>query len=138
MVVNLAVFIAYFIIITGMHADGRFDGDDAAQLVGRALLYLIGVQIGATILAHIIAAIIHAIATRSEEPDIIDERDRGIELRALRVSFIVFGVGFVVTLGAMAFTSTTMFFAFQYLVAAMTLGDLLGNFTRLRLYRRGF
>jgi hypothetical protein len=137
LVTNLAIFAAYFIIVLGMQADGRFDGEDATRLIGQAVLILIGAQIVATVIIQILATIFHAIATRGQEPDITDERDKLIELRALRVAFIVTGVGILGAMTAMALGST-VFVTFQIIIAAMTVGDFIGNATRLRLYRRGF
>ena len=137
LVTTLATCAVYFFIVLGMQADGRFDGEDATRLIAQAILILIGAQILATIIAQIVATIGHAIATRGEEPDITDERDKLIELRALRVSFIITGVGIVGALVAMA-TGSTVFATFQIIIASMTVGDLVGNVTRLRLYRRGF
>lgn len=137
MVTNLAIFAAYFIVVLGMNADGRFDGEDATKLIGQSVLILIGAQILATIVIQILATVFHAIATRGQERDIIDERDKLIELRALRVSFILTGVGILGAMTAMALGST-VFVTFMIIIAAMTVGDFIGNATRLRLYRRGF
>ena len=134
---NVLIFAAYLIIIIGMYQDGRFDGDDAARLVGQSILILIGAQIIGNIIVSIAVAIIHAIATREQEPDITDERDKLIELRALRLSFLLFGMTFVGGIAALAFGST-YFVAFQVLIAAGAISDVIGNLFRLRLYRRGF
>ncbi len=136
-VTNLAIFAAYFIIVLGMQADGRFDGEGATKLIGQSVLILIGAQIVATIIIQILATIFHAIVTRGEEPDITDERDKLIELRALRVSFILTGVGILGAMAAMAWGSS-VFVTFQIIIAAMTVADFIGNATRLRFYRRGF
>lgn len=136
-IATLAIFAAYQIIILGRYEDGRFDGEDGLRLIGQAILILIGVQVAGTIIAQIVATIIHAIVTRQEEPDFDDERDKLIELRALRVSFILVGVGIVGTMVAMA-TGTAVFWVFNLIIIAMIAGDIVGNVVRLRLYRRGF
>lgn len=138
MVTNTAIFIVYFLIIIGMHQDGRFDGDDAARLVGQSVLILIGAQIVGNIVVAIIVAIGRAIVTgKEEEPDITDERDKLIELRALRLTFFLFGAAFVGTVTALAL-GATLFTAFQMIIVALAASDFIGNALRLVLYRRGF
>lgn len=131
------VFAIYQIVVLGLEADGRFAGDDGTERIAQAILILIGVQIAATIVAQIVASIVHAVATGQEEPDITDERDKLIELRALRISFFIVGVGIVGTLAAMAL-GTEIFWVFNLIIIAMTVGDIVGNGIRLTLYRRGF
>ncbi len=134
---NLLVFAVYFVIVLRMYQDGRFDGEDGARLVGQSILILIGAQIVANIIVSIIVAIIHAISTREEEPDITDERDKLIELRALRLSFLLFGGTFAGAIASLALGST-YFFAFQVMIVAGAVSDVVGQAYRLRLYRRGF
>lgn len=134
---NLLIFAVYFVIILRMYQDGRFDGEDAARLVGQSVLILIGAQIVANIVVSIVVAIIHAIATREEEPDITDERDKLIELRALRLSFILFASSFAGAIASLAL-GASYFFAFQVMLVAGAVSDVIGNVFRLYLYRRGF
>lgn len=138
MVTNTIIFIAYFLIIIGMYQDGRFDGDDAARLVGQSVLILIGAQIVGNILVAILVAIGRAMVNgKDEEPDITDERDKLIELRALRLTFFLFGAAFVGTATALAL-GATLFTAFLMIIVALAGSDFIGNILRLVLYRRGF
>ena len=138
MVTNTIIFIAYFLIIIGMYQDGRFDGDDAARLVGQSVLILIGAQIVGNIVVAILVAIGRAMVTgKDEEPDITDERDKLIELRALRLTFFLFGAAFVGTATALAL-GATLFTAFLMIIVALAGSDFIGNILRLVLYRRGF
>ncbi len=134
---TIVVFTVFQINVIGKYDDGWFAGPDGGELIAQAILWLIGIQIGATILIQILATIAVAIATRQEERDIMDERDKLIELRALRFSFVIVGIGIVGSLIAMA-TGSELFWVFNAIIIAMTLGDLSGNALRLRLYRRGF
>lgn len=138
MIATIVIYVAYLIIVIGMEQDGRFDGEDAVKLIGQSILILIGAQIVGNIIAQILASIVHAVITREAEKELMDERDRLIEMRALRTSFVVFGIGFVAVVAAMAFASVTVFLAFQLVMGALTVADLIGNATRLRLRRRGF
>ena len=137
LVSNVLVFGVFFAIILGMYHDGRFDGEDAGRVIGQAILWLIGAQILAHIVGHILFAIGSAVATGEEEPDITDERDKLIELRALRISFYLFGAAFLGVVVAMAL-GTSFVVAFLSINSALAIADALGNIVRLRLYRRGF
>lgn len=134
MVTNAVIFVAFAIIIYGMYQDGRFDGEAASRLVGQSVLILIGVQIAGSIIANILVTIFHAIVTREEERDITDERDRIIELKGLRLSFLLFGVSFAAAIAALALGST-YFTAFMVMLVAGAVSDVAGNLWRLRLYR---
>lgn len=135
---NVLVFGIFFVIIINQYQDGRFDGEDAGRLIGQAVLWLIGAQIVAAIVGAIAAATITAIVTgRNPEPDVTDERDRLIELRALRISFYVFGAAFVGVIVAMSL-GTTLVVAFLAVILSLAIADALGNVARIWLYRRGF
>jgi len=137
-VTNTVIFIVFLIIIIGLYQDGRFDGDGAGRLVGQSVLILIGAQIVGNIVVAILTAISRAIITgEEEEPDITDERDKLIELRALRLTFILFGVAFVGTAVALSL-GAALFTAFLMIIIAFAVSDLVGNALRLVLYRRGF
>jgi hypothetical protein len=137
LVANLLVFAVFFVIVLGMYQDGRFDGEDASRLIGQAILWLIGAEIVANIAGSILLAIGHAIATGEEEPDVTDERDKLIELRALRISFYLFGAAFVGVAVAMALGASFVV-AFLAMMASLAIADAVGNLVRLWRYRRGF
>jgi MFS family permease len=138
LVSNVLIFGIFFAIILGQYQDGRFDGEDASRLIGQAVLWLIGAQIVAAIVGAILLAIITAVVTgRNPEPDVTDERDKLIELRALRVSFYLFGAAFVGVILAMAL-GTTFVVAFLAIIISLAVADAFGNVVRIWLYRRGF
>ena len=68
---------------------------------GGFFLVLILVSIIFEIILTIVFSILNTIATREAEPDITDERDKLIELKASRNSFYAFTIGFLVAMIAL-------------------------------------
>ena len=103
------------------------------------LLGIVGTII-ASIFTHIIAAIVHAIQTGEEDPkidDTEDERDKLIDLRGTRVTYIVSSLG--VALSMLAFVlGQPALVMFSLLIFFGLIAQVIGDISRLVLYRRGF
>ena len=126
----------YALRIRTLAADGYFDGPDGDLLTGRALLILVGLIVGAGILGQIIVSITAVILGHQPEYD-DDERDRQIDMRALRVAFALVGVAMLGALALLA-TGATPFLTFHVLVFGMVGAGLIADLWRIALYRRGF
>lgn len=116
---------------------GVFAGPDALMIWARTVLWAIPIGIISMIISMILFNIIYAIATNNANPSfVVDERDQSIKIWGMRVTAAAMSTGFIITLiglafGWSAFTACNMiFFSFAF-------GDLLGNLTKLVLYRRG-
>ena len=138
LITALIVFTAYALYMFGLFQDGRFEGPDANSLVGKSTFVLIGASIVVTIVVQILFAIIHAIVTRERDDYIVDERDRLIELRSMKVGFIAFSIGFVAAMGLLALDMLAAYAIFLLIIASMFLANVVGDVTKLFLYRRGF
>lgn len=115
-----------------------FDSATVFQFWGRAVLLLIGVQVVLVIIGRIVLAITHTIAAKEEDiPSFKDERDKLIDLKATRNTFIVFGIGFVLSMVVLAVGITPALMPIIMLVCMMA-AEIGGNISRLYLYRRGF
>lgn len=103
---------------------------------GSYFLLLIVVSIVAKIAIAIVFAIIAAIATRQEEPPIMDERDRLVELKATRNSLYVFMAGFLLAMASLVFSlpPSVMFIT---LVCAGIASEMIGDISQFYFYRRG-
>ena len=116
---------------------GSFESTTIASTWGTTVLIVIGVQIVLSIIASIVVSIIQAIITREEEPELADERDRLIELKADRLSFMVFGGGFVAAMITLA-VGLPPLIMFNLIVYSLFGAGISGYITQLYLYRRGF
>ena len=104
---------------------------------GAFFLLLIPVTIVAKIVIHIVFSILNTVATGEEETEIMDERDRLIELKALRNSVYVFSLGFVVAMVSLV-VSMPPSVMFVLLLCAGTVSDLVSELSQFYFYRRGF
>lgn len=104
---------------------------------GTYFLILIPVAIIARIVITIIFSIINTVATREGEPDVIDERDKLIELRATRNSLYVFSVGIVLAMAALAADQPPALM-FVILIVAGVVAEMVSEISQFYFYRRGF
>ena len=144
---NITVSLVNFILILGFYLvrvfqmiqGGNFDSINVFRLWGIVIALAVVVTIFATILTHIVSAIIHAIKTGEEKSnveDIEDERDQFIDLRGTKVTYFISSIGgflsmltFVLGQPPLVMFTLLIFFG----VVAQIIGDVL----RLYLYRRG-
>lgn len=126
----------YGLRVHGLAAEGYFSGPDGNLLTGRALLILIGLLVGAGILGQIILSIAAVIVGHNPEYD-DDERDRQIDMRAMRAAFVLVGIAMIGALVMLA-TGSTPFLTFHILVFGMVAAGLIADLWRITLYRRGF
>ncbi|MCF6273650.1 MAG: hypothetical protein L3J37_10770 [Rhodobacteraceae bacterium] len=135
---TVLVFSVYFYMINGMYGDGRFDGPEGLMRLGQMILWLIGGGIVVNIAMMILFNIIFAIGDKDSNPStLFDERDKLIELRAVRISYHFQGIGYVGAMVMMALGSSA-FMVFNLMLAVFALSGVLEAVLRLALYRRGF
>ena len=144
---NITVSLANFILILGFYLvrvfqmvqDGSFNSANVFRLWGIVIALAVIVTIFATILTHILSAIIHAIRTGEEKPDIEDiedERDQLIDLRGTRVTYFVTSIGGFLSMLTFVLGQPPLVM-FSLLIFFGVLGQILGDILRLVLYRRG-
>ncbi len=125
----------YALRIRTLATEGYFSGPDGDMLTGRALLILIGLIVGAGILGQIMLSIAAALMGHKPEYD-DDERDRQIDMRAMRVAFVLVGVAMIGALALLA-TGSTPFVTLHVLVYGMVAAGLFADLWRITLYRWG-
>jgi hypothetical protein len=139
--VNFSLILGFFLIrIFQLLQSGGFNSTNVFRLWGITIALAILVTIFATILTQIISAIIQAVRTGKEDPkieDLEDERDKLIDLRGTKLTYLVSSIGgflsmltYVVGQPPLVMFSLFIFFG----VVAQIVGDI----SRLYLYRRGF
>ena len=134
----LIVFALYAVYMFGLHQDGRFTDPDASALVGKSAFVLIGVSIVVSIVVQIGVTILHAIVTRECERSMTDERDKLIELRAMKITLIAFSIGYLASMGVLALEMLLPYMVFVLILLSMYVANVLGDISKLFLYRRGF
>ncbi|MEE9427617.1 MAG: hypothetical protein V3V25_05645 [Paracoccaceae bacterium] len=135
---GLVMFVLYFWRISYLFEQGRFEGAEAMSLLAKTFLLMIPVGIIATVISMILFSILFAIAARDGNPSfVIDERDRLIELRALRWSYYIFGAGFICSMIALAFGHTA-FTVFNLIIGSLMLATIAEGLIQLAMHRRGY
>ncbi len=93
-----------------------------------------------SIFTHIVAAIVYAIKTGEEDPkidDTEDERDKLIDLRGTRITYIVSSFGVFLSMLAFVLGQPPLVM-FSLLIFFGIFAQVIGDISRLVLYRRGF
>jgi hypothetical protein len=144
---NIAASLVIFTLILGFYLTRvfqmiqteSFNLTNMVRLWATVIVLGIVVTIIGIILTHIGSGIIQAIKTR-EEPvieDIQDERDRLIELRGTNIAYVVFSIGVFLAMLTFAFGRPPLVM-FSLLILAGLVAQIVGDISRLVLYRRGF
>jgi len=103
---------------------------------GVAVVIFIPVSIVANIAISIVFSIVYSMATREKASSFADERDKFIELRALRTALHVFTCGFFLAMGSLAIGMPPSVM-FLILMGSGYGSGMVGNITQLYLYRKG-
>ena len=144
---NITVSLVNFILILGFYLirvfqmiqGGSFNSTNVFRLWGIVIALAILVTVFATILTHIVSNIIQAIKTR-EEPvieDIADERDKLIDLRGTKITYFVSSIGVFLSMLTFALGQPPLVM-FTLLIFFGVVAQIIGDISRLYLYRRGF
>jgi hypothetical protein len=145
---NVTVSLATFTLILGFYLirlfriiqDGSFNSANVFRLWGFVIAFAIAGTIIITILTHIFSAITHAIQTGEENPnieDIEDERDQLIDLRGTKVTYFVSSIGVFLSMLTFVFGQAPLVM-FTLLIFSGIVAQVIGDISRLYLYRRGF
>lgn len=134
---ELFISVIYSLIVFQRFQRGDYDLAGTFRFWGGAILLLIAVQIGFTIVTQILFNIVHTIVTREEEdPSFTDERDKLIDLKSTRDTFIIFGIGFLLAMLAMTLGMQPVVMFVTIFISLMVAG-IAGSITKLYYYRRG-
>ena len=116
---------------------GALDSMTITRNWGVAVLVVIGLQIVLSIVTAIVVSIVEAVRAGEEQPELTDERDKLIELRANRLAYAVFGIGFVIAMVTLALGQPPLLM-FNIIVFSLLVAGIAGYVRQLYLYRRGF
>jgi hypothetical protein len=128
----------YLIRVFQMIQAERFNLANMVRLWGIVIILGIVVTILSMILTHIGSGIIEAIKTQKEPviEDIADERDRLIDLRGTRITYVVYSIGVFLSMLTFALGQPPLVM-FSLLILFGLFAQIIGDLSRLVLYRRG-
>jgi len=138
--VNFSLILGFYLIrLFQMIQSGSFNSTNVFRLWGIIIALAVIVTIAATVLTHIVSAIIQAIKTKGEPDieDIKDERDQLIDLKGTKVTYFVSSIGSFLSMLTFVFGQPPLVM-FTLLIFFGVVAQIIGDILRLYLYRRGF
>jgi hypothetical protein len=137
---NFTLILVFFLIrVLQMVLSGSFTATNVFRLWGIIIVLAVVVTIFATIITNIVSAIIEAIKTQQEPEieDFADERDKLIDLKGTQVTYLVSSIGVFLAMLTFVFGQPPLVM-FTLLIFFGVLAQVIGDTSRLYLYRRGF
>ncbi len=132
------VYIVYCIYLYQKYQAGELDPINDFRFWGSVILILIAVQIVFNIVITIIFSIVYAIITNDQDcSSFTDERDKLIELKSIRISYIVVGIGFLISMVTLVI-GMPPFVMFNIVFFSFNLAEIIGSVSQLYFYKRGF
>ena len=139
--VNFSLILGFFLFrVIQMIQTNSFISENIFRLWGITIGLAIVVTIIGTILTHIVSAIFEVIRTGNEDPkieDFEDERDKLIDLRGTRITYVVSSLGVFLSMLTFVFDQPPLVM-FTLLIFFGLVAQITGDVSRLVLYRRGF
>lgn len=152
-ITGLLVLVAYYIYVRGNYQIGMNTTEDMKFWATTMLLFIgigIVVAIVIQIIFHILLSVAIAVQKKVENGQcddgeierilgtemVTDEMDKLIELKSMRVGFIVAGIGFVAALISLLLNNSPGVMM-NILFISFSAGSLFEGFTQLYFYRRG-
>ena len=138
--VNFSLILGFYLIrVFQMIQSGSFNSSNVFRLWGIVIVLSVVVTILATVLTHIVSAILQAVRTKAESAyeNIQDERDKLIDLRGTKITYFVSSIGGFLSMLTFVLGQPPLVM-FTLLIFFGVVAQLIGDISRLYLYRRGF
>ena len=138
--VNFSLILMFYLLrMAQFIQNNNFTDDKVFRLWGIIIVLAVFVTIAATILTHIVSAIIEHARTGEAKPDLEnfeDERDKFIDLKGTQVTYTASSIGVFLAMLTFVFGQPPLIM-FSLLIFFGVLAQIIGDVTRLSLYKRG-
>lgn len=132
------------LLVTGLYYTYVFQTNDISGMSteellrfwSKAMLIVIPVMIVSKIVVHIVFGVTNTVITKEKQAVFEDERDKLIALLSTRNAFVIFGLGFVLSLIMLA-TGSSINVMFIILIIAGILSELFDNLSQLYFHKNG-
>jgi len=131
------IFVCYALYVYNKYIVVDFNVINDIKFWGKTFLILIPVTILAEIVIHIFFAIINKIVTNEDLDSKTDERDKLIELKALRISHWVFTSGFMLSMVSLVL-DMPVYAMFIILITSGFLSGIASGIAKIYFYHKGF
>lgn len=135
----ILILLFYCIRIFQMNQNETFNSENVFPLFGIVVFLAIAVTLLAIILTHLLPIVIKYIRTgekQSRFDDLEDERDKMIDLRGTQLTYTVSSLGSFIAMLAYVYGQSALVM-FTLLIFFGVLAQIMGDISRLLLYRRG-
>lgn len=138
LVSNLLVLVYYLVNLLRMYQEGGLVQSRVFTLWVVVIVAIIFFNIIGNILTYIVLSIVRAIKTgkAEEERFVVDERDKQIELKGARVSYISISIGVLISMLSFVIGQPPLVM-FSLLILSGILAEISGDIAQLFLYRKG-
>jgi hypothetical protein len=132
----IAIFVCYSLYVYYKYVADNIAIIDDFKFWGKAFLIFIPVTIIAQIIIHIVFAIINKMVTNEDMDTRSDERDKLIDLKAIRISHWIFTIGFLFAMASLAF-GLPPYLMFITLFASGLVSSIISEVAKIYFYRKG-
>jgi hypothetical protein len=132
----ILIFALYSTVVYYNYIADSFAILDDFKFWGKAFLVLIAITIVSQIVIHIIFIIINKIVTNEDIETKTDERDKLIELKAMRIAHWVFSVGFLLSMISLALDMAPYIMLLSLICFGFIAG-VISEFSKVYFYRKG-
>jgi hypothetical protein len=138
LVSTLLVLVYYLVNWVQMYQDGGLNSEEVFRLWAIVIIATIVLNIAGNIITNIMINIVHAIKTQKDEEVrlIEDERDKLIELKGVKVSYIAFSIGVFLSMLTFALGQPPLVM-FSLIIFFTLMAEILGDLSQFYFYHRG-
>jgi VanZ family protein len=133
---SVLIMFFYVLYVYNRQIAGNPDILNDFRFWGKSFLILIPVGIVAQIIIQIGFAIFMSATSKEEIDPIEDERDKLIELKAIKISHYLFLIGFMLAMGSLAL-GMKPWVMFVVLISSGFIASIVNEIARLYFYRKG-
>ena len=135
----LLIAIYYCVNVLQMLQDGGLVPARLFGLCAVVIIAIIIVNIIASILTNILLTIIYAIQTKSKQTErfVADERDKLIELKGTKITYIAYSIGVLLAMLTFVFGQPPLVM-FGLIIFFSIIAQIIGDIAQIYFYRRGF
>lgn len=140
---GIIITLIYGLIMYQRYLNGLLDDSNVIKMWAVVILIFIPISVIARIIIMIVFHIVEAIVQNvkgndiEEEMDIVDERDKLIQMKASSTSMFIFAIGFIIALITQLFDVSNHLFFIVMVIAGLAT-DVVSEAMMIRYYRRGF
>jgi hypothetical protein len=132
---TLGEIISATIAIIWMYSKLNAAANMSIASITQVLVQGIGISILVSILFAIVISILSSIITGSHEKNVADERDSMIELYAMQLSGVIFGISIVMVLALLGWFNLHINFGIIAITLSGFLASISSNFLKIYFYK---